>query len=965
MSALTKVLTEWGTTIEAGSNNRIDLGSSQKVWLVNTGKFDVFYIKPDGRLNHLLRAEEGDLVFGINPISSDGALVLSGIGSVGTELTEFGFDRFTQALADPNYREEAIHALETWLIQLGTSFTKDLRTPKKFVKLVTGEDLEIKEQDALYCRKRVFWTQLIDTDADYLGLDGATIGSVAGNFPMAEGMWAIVQKEGKVRAVDTETYLQNDPKLRDLEVFHQFILGFVLRISQDNEDAERRRIEGKLETDRKVTTKALLTLSSVLNPGQDQLYEMLDTDAPLLAVFRLVAKASGIESKVKVRDNLKEVKDPVGVVTRAAKVRSREVILAEDWYRSECGPLIGFSKNGRRPIALLPAPKRRYEMIDPEKQIRKIVEESDLDEIEAKAYMIYRPLPEKPLKFMDLVRYSKFNVGKELWIIILTGLAGGLLGMVTPHATGIIFDSAIPKADRTELTYISMGLLICAISAGIFTLTGGMAMLRFEGKTDRNLQAAIWDRLLNLPVPFFRQFTSGDLAERAMAIDGIRQQLSGSVAKSIISSIFTVFNLFQLFYYSWKLALLGMGLTFIALVPLLLGIIKVRYERVLSDLEGQLSGIMFQFISGISKLRAAGAEARAFSAWAKVFSKEKTAKKKAGYVQNVVEVWNSIFSIIASMAIFTFMVFVILDSDTSSITTGTFLAFNAAFTQFLAAILGLSDTLVSVLVIFPLFERVKPILEAKPEVDSSSPEADDLTGHIEISRACFRYDKDGPLIIDDVSFKVEPGEFVALVGPSGSGKSTLFRMLLGFETPESGAIYYDGQELSSVDVRSIRRQLGVVLQNGKLMSGDIFKNIVGALPLTINEAWDAARMAGLEEDIRKMPMGMHTIISDGSGNLSGGQTQRVLIARALVGKPRILYFDEATSALDNQTQAAVSKSLEELKTTRIVIAHRLSTIINADRILVLENGVLVEQGTYEELVNQDGLFAELAKRQIA
>ena len=240
----------------------------------------------------------------------------------------------------------------------------------------------------------------------------------------------------------------------------------------------------------------------------------------------------------------------------------------------------------------------------------------------------------------------------------------------------------------------------------------------------------------------------------------------------------------------------------------------------------------------------------------------------------------------------------------------------------------------------------------------------ELRGCVEISHIHFRYAPDTPLVLRDVSLSVRPGDFVAIIGPSGSGKSSLFRLLLRFEQPESGAIYYDGQDLAGLDVQVVRQQMGVVIQNARLASGSVLMNIIGSSPLDIDHAWEAAASAGLADDIRAMPMGMHTIVSEGGANLSGGQRQRLLIARAIARKPHIFLFDEATSALDNRTQAVISRSLESLQSTRIVIAHRLSTIMNASRIFVMERGVVVQSGSHTELASQSGLFRELAKRQL-
>ena len=279
------------------------------------------------------------------------------------------------------------------------------------------------------------------------------------------------------------------------------------------------------------------------------------------------------------------------------------------------------------------------------------------------------------------------------------------------------------------------------------------------------------------------------------------------------------------------------------------------------------------------------------------------------------------------------------------------------------ALMTLSEAALGILRVIPIYERLRPILEEPAEVEEGRQHPGELSGAIEVSHLHFRYEKDGPLIIDDVSFRIEPGEFVAFVGGSGSGKSTIMRMLLGFERPEAGTIYYDNQDLNSLDLRAVRQQVGVVLQDSQLLPTDIFRNIVGTSSKTVDDAWAAAEAAGLADDIKAMPMGMHTMISQGGGTFSGGQRQRLMIARAVVDKPRILFLDEATSALDNQTQAHVTESMAQLHATRIAVAHRLSTIVDADRIFVLEKGVIVETGSYDELVALGGYFTELVKRQ--
>jgi ATP-binding cassette subfamily C protein len=382
----------------------------------------------------------------------------------------------------------------------------------------------------------------------------------------------------------------------------------------------------------------------------------------------------------------------------------------------------------------------------------------------------------------------------------------------------------------------------------------------------------------------------------------------------------------------------------------------------LVELEGKIAGLVFQLVQGVGRLRVAGAELRAFQVWADAFAHQRRLTFRARLNANWLEIFNSAFIPLGSIAVFA-VAASRLQGDNLSV--GQFLAFFAAFTQFFTGSLGLSSALTSILAAVPTFERLQPILATPPESDEAKADPGELSGEIEISRASFRYSADAPYVLKDTSLFIKAGEFVAFVGPSGVGKSTLFRLLLGFEAPESGSIYYDGQDLEGLDVQAVRRQTGVVLQQSQLIPGDIFTNIIGSAPLTLDDAWEAARMSGLEEDIKRMPMQMHTVISEGGATFSGGQRQRLMIARAVVRKPRILLFDEATSALDNRTQSQVSESLERLQATRIVIAHRLSTIINADRIYVLGQGGIVQQGTYQELISQPGPFAELARRQLA
>jgi len=446
-----------------------------------------------------------------------------------------------------------------------------------------------------------------------------------------------------------------------------------------------------------------------------------------------------------------------------------------------------------------------------------------------------------------------------------------------------------------------------------------------------------------------------------MYINQISAIFFNSVLGALLGAVFSLVNLVLILTYNAQLALLALILMAIAFaVSLITALGQLRARRRVLALQGQLSGVVLQLVSAVAKLRDTGAEERAFARWSDGFVEMTRFTLKAARIGIVSSVFNAAFPLVCSAGAFAVFFFFVRDS----FQTGQFMAYTAAFAQLLAGLLAMSMALVSLTMAAPLYERTKPILEAMPEVDNTKADPGELRGHIEMSHVTFSYDPEAQPTLHDLSLEVRPGELVAIVGPSGAGKSTLFRLLLGFDTPETGEIHYDGQDLRTLDLGALRRQMSTVLQNGRVFSGSIQLNIAGAAQLTQDEIWEAARAAGLADDIEAMPMGMFTYVAEGGVTLSGGQRQRLLIARALSTKPAILLFDEATSALDNRTQAKVMQSLEALNATRVVIAQRLSTVRAADRIYVLEDGRVAQQGSYDDLMSRPGLFQRLAERQL-
>lgn len=769
-------------------------------------------------------------------------------------------------------------------------------------------------------------------------------------------------EDSRLQAVNTTEWLGHDREWSSLFGFYQTLCTYLaVRCTRDKLE-ELKYLKEKAANKQKIMGQSLLSLAAVAETKKDSL-KPDETDDLLYEACKLVGQAANIKINKpadEVRDH--QSADPLEDIVNASYIRMRRVALKGEWWCQDNGPLLGYLADGECPVALLPQKSKCYELLGHD-GTRTLVNQELAQKIMPFAYCFYRTLPARKIEIKDIIKFSwQGKTRRDAITMILLGLVGGLLGLAVPLATGRLIDSVIPEAERGQLIQLTLILLVSMFAMALFNITRAVALLRMEGRLDLDLQAAVWDRLLSLPATFFRGYSVGDLAMRANSINAIRKTLSGVTITTILAGAFSSFNFFLLFYYSTSLALIALLLVIISItVTVSSSLFQLRMQRELTKKQRDAAGLILQLIRGIAKFRVAGAEVRAFNLWAKAFSSVRKITFKIRDIFNYVQIFNTVFPVFSALIVFAFVGLM----PRSSMSTGQFLAFYSAFTAFIAAMMATSGAIVSTLGVIPLYESAKPILETLPEIEISKRHPGELTGDIEVSRVSFRYSEDTPLILEDISLTIKPGEFVAIIGSSGSGKSTLFRLLMGFEKPQSGAVYYNGQDISQLDVRAVRRQFGVVLQNSKLMSGDIFTNIVGTKKLSVDDALAAARMAGMEEDIKQMPMGIHTVVSEGGSTLSGGQRQRLLIARAIASKPRIIFFDEATSALDNRTQNIVSRSLEQLRSTRVVVAHRLTTIINADRIYVLDQGRIVQAGTYDQLMKQEGLFAELAKRQLA
>ncbi|WP_223280306.1 NHLP bacteriocin export ABC transporter permease/ATPase subunit [Nostoc sp. PA-18-2419] len=937
--------------------------SLETFWIVQSGTLAVFAAIKNGTVEehrrYLFHVSAGEALFGA-ALSSE---VVSQWGFVAvaiepTQLSQMSTADLVKTISAAE--SQARELLEGWVNHLGQFLSSQQRVLAMPLNLAEAfeRDFSLSTSEALLWQQTLVWVKLQQGSTRWMGVEELTLNCASPVFPLASGMWLEAEN-----AVIGQTLLTADIKNYEeisigLVCLHTYLFDYFSLLANKEAEAEFRQFQQREQFNQQVIENALSDLATVLQPQPEVTF--FEQGPPLLVALGAVGRALGIEIRPPA-DDFSAIKDPVAAIARASQIRVRRITLAGDWWRQDQGPMLTYTELEQRPVALLPTDNRDYVIFDPVARTRTPVNESIAKTLTSVAYILYRPLPQVALNAIDLLRFGIKGYEKDIANIFAVGILGTILGMVAPQATAILINNAIPESDRAMLWQIGLVLFAVAFAQFAFQIAQSIITLRIESATDSVLQPAIWDRLLRLSPGFFRQYTSGDLVNRVMAVREIHQKLSGATQRTLLSGVFALFNLVLMFIYSWQLAFVGVGLAiFAAIFTVISSFLLVKKSQKQLELDGAIQGLSVQLINGVAKLRVAMAEERAFAAWAKKYSQQIRLKASSQQIKDGVSIFNEALPLVNSILLFGFAMLLMQ----TRLSLGIFVAFNYASAIFIKGVIDLSNSTSEIWSIVPIWERAKPIWRSQPEYDSTKVNPGQLRGQITLERVSFRYSENGSLILNDVTIHAEPGEFIAIVGASGSGKSTILRLLLGFETPLTGSIYYDGKNLAEMELQAVRRQLGVVLQNGKIGTGSIFDNITAGALVSVEEAWSAAQMAGLADDIKQMPMGMHTIIAEGGNNLSGGQRQRLLIARSLVSKPKIILMDEATSALDNRTQAIVTESLAQLNATRVVIAHRLSTIRYADRIYVIDAGHVVQVGKFSELIAQEGLFARLIARQL-
>ncbi len=658
-------------------------------------------------------------------------------------------------------------------------------------------------------------------------------------------------------------------------------------------------------------------------------------------------------------DSITDINDVLEYLLRPYGIMRRSVVLSEGWTGDASGAMLGMLAEDDSVVAFIPGNFGGYTYYDLKTGKRKKIRKRDEKLFYKEAIAFYKPFPLKSMGIRDLLQYMWDNIdASDLLLVCIFMLIATLIGTLMPRLNGILFSDVIRSGSMKVLFAITVFMLCVTVSSTFISAARGILMAKVSTKLNINVEAAAMMRILSLPADFFKKYSTGELANRTRQIGNLTDQMLSIGLSTGLASVFSLIYIAEIFEFAPALVAPSLLITIVTvLISVASTFIQMGITKKRMSIRSKESGMSYAMISGIQKIRLAGAEKRAFARWGKLYAEE----AKLTYSPPTFIMLNPVITTAVSLAGTIIMYSVAIQSGVS---ISEYFAFNSAYGMVSGAFTALAGIAIQMAQIRPILDMARPILETVPEVALDKEVVEKLSGGIELNNVSFRYNENMPLVLDNLSLKIYSGQYVAIVGQTGCGKSTLFRILLGFEKPQKGAVYYDGKDLSKLDLKSLRRKIGTVMQNGRLFSGDIYSNIVISAPwLTLNDAWEAAELAGMKEDIEDMPMGMFTLISEGQGDISGGQRQRLMIARAIAPKPKILLFDEATSALDNITQKKVSESLDSLQCTRIVIAHRLSTIKNCNRIIVMDKGKIIEDGTYDELMEKKGYFAELVERQ--
>ena len=966
--SLVSLATQTGTPVSCVGNSPLDMSDPKSAWFIEKGAIDLFLVEREKGVDqappqHLLRADSGRLLPGVAPQEGKTTFSLIAKGVPGTILRHLSVDSLNVVPG-----EELAEHIDAWIEDISSELSRDAgQRPRPDSPIESGKIFP-EVGGTLSSRRGVTWISQLPSGAGlFLGLidpaeedpqDGAAVDTI----PLTPATWLTLTGKTRIFTWSSENLAKGGRLLPALANFH--VAAFSLeRLNRslavaDQANLERDRITNRRGDEERARHRLF------------NLYDLPDAtdadvdDVTLLEAMKTIGEYEGIDFKWSAKPGVGESTPSLGDILDASGVRGRQVRLAWDerWWIGDSGAMLAFREGSGQPVALLPGRLGHYREVDPTGRYSIRITAERAKSLQPDAWVFYQPLTSEPVRLRDLYRLVRKGLVADFLRFAAAGLLGGLVLLLPAVVVGFVADEVIPTGEVSLLYLTTAALAAFALIGALLHILQGMALMRLEGRGASRVEAAFWDRLLRLPLSFLRRYPAGNLAMRGMTFQTLRDAVRSVIANAVLSIVFLLPAFLLIFYYDAALGgvTAAFGLLSLA-VTVVLGLQQISPRgRVLRTVH-HMAGQLFQFVNGISKLRVDDAEGTAFAVLARSYREQKRAESELGVLEDHSQAFGAVLPLLAGAVLFLMVGL----PGREGIEIGDFLVIYFVFIVFQAAVARLGASIGAVAAIMPAFDQIRPFLAQTPETSSSGDLVESLGGEVVLDHITFRYDPDGPLILDDVTIRANPGEFVAIAGESGAGKSTIFRIALGLDRPTSGAVYYDGRDLRHLNVKQVRQKIGAVPQEVQLHPEDVWDNIVGNLDeAEAEDAWAAARAASVDRDILAMPMGMLTCVG-GSGLTSGGESQRIMIAHALINTPRVMLLDEATNWLDNDNQANVMDNLARLRSTRIVIAHRLSTLRQADRIYVMQSGKVAEIGTFEDLMETGEIFRELVRRQIA
>ncbi|MYG41453.1 MAG: ATP-binding cassette domain-containing protein [Nitrospira sp. SB0677_bin_15] len=965
--SLAGLAVESGVPVPCAGNLPLAMDDPQFVWFIEKGTIDLFLVehrdgKEQSAPQHLMRADSGRLLLGVTPQAGNTTLSLIAKGLPNTLLRRLPIT----SLAAVRSAELAEH-VDTWVMDVSTMLSRDVAPRPRPDVLVGPTQKPESRSGRLSAQRGVVWVSELTLGAGlFMSLIDAAQGK-SGDSPATIALtpvsWLTLTEEMPLYARSSRTLAEESLLLPALAHFHSVAfslerlnrrLAVVDQANLDRERATNRR------ADEEGARRRLFNLYGLLEPE-----EVGGSDSALLDVLRIIGRHEGIDFKWPARTDVAGTAAALSKVLDASAVRGRQVRLdqADRWWMSDSGAMLAFRKDDGRPVALLPGLLGHYREVDSLGCKTKVTPER-AQSLCPEAWLFYPPLPSGVAGPRDLFRLARKRLTIDFVRFGLTGLLGGLIMLLPSVVAGFILNEVIPTG-ATSLLYSAIAALAAlALIRALLHVLQGTTLMRLEGRATSRVEAAFWDRLLRLPLSCLHRYSAGDLAMRGMTFQNLRDTVQGVVANAVLSIVFLSPAFVLIYFYDARLGAITAAFGLLSfVVTIMLGLGQISPQSRATRTIHHLAGRLFQLINGISQLRVDGAEGSAFAVWARDYREQKLAELQRGTFETHLLAFGAALPLLAGAVL---ILAITLPPGHVTITAGDFFVVYLLFMLFLTGIARLGRSFSTVAAIMPALEQVRPFLIEPPEISVEGESVETLGGEIVFDHVSFHYDPDGPLILDDVSIHARPGEFIAIAGESGAGKSTLFRLALGLDQPSGGAVYYDGRDLKHLNVKQVRRQVGTVPQTVQLHPQDLWDNIVGDYEgATAKDTWHAAKLAAVDRDIAAMPMGMFTNVGASASVTSGGESQRITIAHALLRNPRILLLDEATNWLDNESQSKIMANLAGLSSTRIIIAHRLSTLRQVDRIYVMQAGKVVQDGTFKELVATEGVFRDLVRRQMA